>query len=187
MKDEFAERLVDRARSIRLGSGLEPDTDMGPLVSEEQLDRVSGYVSTGRDEGATVAYGGDRPSGEGLAGGYFLQPTVFTDVEPGMRIMREEIFGPVAMVASFSDEDEAIALANDTPFGLAAGIWTRDVKRAHRVAAKVEAGTVWVNTYGMFDAAIPYGGFKLSGYGKELGREALEQYLQTKTVWVDLS
>ena len=187
VKDEFAERLVDRARSIRLGSGLEPDTDMGPLVSEEQLDRVSGYVSTGRDEGATVAYGGDRPSGEGLAGGYFLQPTVFTDVEPGMRIMREEIFGPVAMVASFSDEDEAIALANDTPFGLAAGIWTRDVKRAHRVAAKVEAGTVWVNTYGMFDAAIPYGGFKLSGYGKELGREALEQYLQTKTVWVDLS
>jgi acyl-CoA reductase-like NAD-dependent aldehyde dehydrogenase len=104
-----------------------------------------------------------------------------------MRIMREEIFGPVAMVGSFSDEDEAVELANDTHFGLAAGIFTRDVKRAHRVAAAVDAGTVWVNTYGMFDAAIPYGGFKLSGFGKELGREALDLYLQTKTVWVDLS
>ena len=173
--------------SIRLGIGLDPETDMGPLVSEEQLDRVSGYIAQASTRARRSLYGGDRPSGEGLAGGYFLRPTVFTDVEPGMRIMREEIFGPVAMVAPFSDEDEAIALANDTRFGLAAGIWTRDVKRAHRVAAQVEAGTVWVNTYGMFDAAIPYGGFKLSGYGKELGREALEQYLQTKTVWVDLS
>ena len=187
VKEEFAERLADRAREIRLGSGLDPETDMGPLVSAEQRDRVSGYIASGVDEGATIVYGGDRPSGEGLAGGYFVRPTVFTDVDPGMTIMREEIFGPVAMVGSFSDEDEAIAYANDTNFGLAAGIWTCDVKRAHRVAAKVEAGTVWVNTYGMFDAAIPYGGFKLSGYGKELGREALEQYLQTKTVWVDLS
>jgi phenylacetaldehyde dehydrogenase len=156
---------------------------MGPLVSEEQQRRVTGYISAGADEGATIAYGGDSVSGPG----YFVRPTVFTDVSPEMRIMREEIFGPVAMVSSFSDEDEAIARANDTHFGLAAGIWTRDVKRAHRVAANVSAGTVWVNTYGMFDAAIPYGGFKLSGYGKELGREALEQYLQTKTVWVDLA
>jgi phenylacetaldehyde dehydrogenase len=187
VKEEFTERLAERARSIRLGPGLEPDTDMGPLVSKEQQDRVSGYISSGLDEGATIVYGGDRPSGEGLAGGYFVGPTVFTDVDPAMRIMREEIFGPVAMVGSFTDEDEAVMLANDTQFGLAAGVWTRDVKKAHRVAARLEAGTVWVNTYGMFDAAIPYGGFKLSGYGKELGREALEQYLQTKTVWVDLS
>jgi phenylacetaldehyde dehydrogenase len=183
IKEEFAARLVDRARGIRLGNGLDPGTDMGPLVSEEQQRRVTGYISAGADEGATIAYGGDSVSGPG----YFVRPTVFTDVSPEMRIMREEIFGPVAMVSSFSDEDEAIARANDTHFGLAAGIWTRDVKRAHRVAAKVSAGTVWVNTYGMFDAAIPYGGFKLSGYGKELGREALEQYLQTKTVWVDLA
>ena len=187
IKDEFAERLGERARSIRLGSGLEPETDMGPLVSEEQLKRVTGYIAAGIDEGATVACGGERVSGKGLGGGYFVRPTVFTGVNPGMRIMREEIFGPVAMVGSFSDEEEAVAAANDTHFGLAAGIWTRDVKRAHRVAAAVNAGTVWVNTYGMFDAAIPYGGFKLSGFGKELGREALELYLQTKTVWVDLS
>jgi phenylacetaldehyde dehydrogenase len=183
VRDEFAERLADRARSIRLGNGLDPETDMGPLVSAEQLDRVTGYIAAGADEGARIVYGGDRPSGPG----YFVRPTVFTDVDPGMRIMREEIFGPVAMVGSFSDEEEAVALANDTRFGLAAGIWTRDVKRAHRVAAAVEAGTVWINTYGMFDAAIPYGGFKLSGFGKELGREALELYLQTKTVWVDLA
>ena len=187
VRDEFTERLADRARSIRLGFGLEPDTEMGPLVSEEQLARVTGYIAKGRDEGVRIVYGGERPSGEGLAGGYFVSPTVFTDVSPAMTIMREEIFGPVAMVAPFSTEAEAIAAANDTNFGLAAGIWTRDVKRAHRVAAQVEAGTLWLNTYGMFDAAIPYGGFKLSGYGKELGREALEQYLQTKTVWVDLS
>jgi phenylacetaldehyde dehydrogenase len=187
LRDEFTERLVERARSIRLGSGLEPETTMGPLVSEEQLQRVVGYIDIGRAEGARVVAGGGRGSGDGLDHGYFVQPTVFTDVTPEMRVMREEIFGPVALVGSFGDEDEAVALANDTHFGLAAGIFTRDVKRAHRVAAAVNAGTVWVNTYGMFDAAIPYGGFKLSGFGKELGREALELYLQTKTVWVDLS
>ena len=155
-------------------------------LSAEQLSRVTGYIAAGVDEGARIVSGGEAASEEGLAGGYFVRPTVFTDVEPSMQIMREEIFGPVGMVGSFASEEEAVAAANDTAFGLAAGIWTTDVKRAHRVAASVHAGTVWVNTYGMFDAAIPYGGFKLSGYGKELGREALDQYLQTKTVWVDL-
>ncbi len=187
IRNEFTDRLVERARRIRLGSGLAADTDMGPVVSAEQLARVTEYVEIGRDEGARVLTGGKRASGDGLDRGYFVEPTVLTDVRSDMRVMREEIFGPVALVGSFSEEDEAIALANDTHFGLAAGVFTRDVKRAHRVAAAINAGTVWVNTYGMFDAAIPYGGFKLSGFGKELGREALELYLQTKTVWVDLS
>jgi acyl-CoA reductase-like NAD-dependent aldehyde dehydrogenase len=160
---------------------------MGPLVSAEQLERVTGYVDIGVGEGARILTGGRRASGEGLDGGYFVEPTVLADVDTSMRVMREEIFGPVALVGSFSDEDEAVRLANDTHFGLAAGVFTRDVKRAHRVAAAINAGTVWVNTYGMFDAAIPYGGFKLSGFGKELGREALDLYLQTKTIWVDLS
>lgn len=187
LQQEFAERLAERARSIRLGSGLDPLTDMGPVVSQEQLDRVVSYIDLGREQGARILAGGGRAQGEALERGYFVQPTVFTDVSPGMRIMREEIFGPVAMIGSFSDEAEAIELANDTHFGLAAGVFTRDVKRAHRVAAAIDAGTVWVNTYGMFDAAIPYGGFKYSGFGKELGREALDLYLRTKTVWVDLS
>jgi acyl-CoA reductase-like NAD-dependent aldehyde dehydrogenase len=160
---------------------------MGPLVSEEQLRRVTGYIETGVAEGATVLAGGSRADDPGLAAGYFVRPTVLGGVNQSMRIMREEIFGPVAMVSTFSSEEEAVALANDTSFGLAAGIWTRDVKRAHRVAAAIDAGTVWVNTYGWFDVAAPYGGFKMSGYGKELGEEALGAYLQTKTVWVDLS
>jgi phenylacetaldehyde dehydrogenase len=187
IREEFTARLVERARRIRLGSGLAPDTTMGPLVSAEQLERVTGYVEIGAGEGARVLTGGRRAQGDGLDGGYFVEPTVLADVDTSMRVMREEIFGPVALVGSFSDEDEAVRLANDTHFGLAAGVFTRDVKRAHRVAAAINAGTVWVNTYGMFDAAIPYGGFKLSGFGKELGREALDLYLQTKTVWVDLS
>jgi phenylacetaldehyde dehydrogenase len=186
-RDEFVERLTARAGEIRLGSGLDPATEMGPVVSTEQLERVTGYIEAGIAEGATVLAGGGRADDPGLASGYFVRPTVFADVEPSMRIMREEIFGPVAMVAPFSGEDEAVALANDTRYGLAAGVWTRDIKRAHRVAAAVNAGTVWVNTYGWFDVAAPYGGFKQSGYGKELGEEALEAYLQTKTVWVDLS
>jgi len=187
IRDEFTERLVERARGIRLGPGLAPDTEMGPVVSSEQLERVTGYVEIGVSEGARVLTGGKRASGDGLDDGYFVEPAVLTDVDTRMRVMREEIFGPVALVGSFSDEDEAVKLANDTHFGLAAGIFTRDVTRAHRVAAAINAGTVWVNTYGMFDAAIPYGGFKLSGFGKELGREALDLYLQTKTVWVELS
>jgi phenylacetaldehyde dehydrogenase len=187
VRDEFVERLVDHARSIRLGNGLDPTTEMGPLVSEEQLTRVTGYVESGAAEGATVLVGGGRGRRPELADGFFVEPAVIADVGPSMRVMREEIFGPVALVSSFSDDEEAVRLANDTSFGLAAGIWTRDVKRVHRVAAAIEAGVVWVNTYGWFDAAVPYGGFKMSGFGKELGREALDAYLQTKTVWVALS
>jgi phenylacetaldehyde dehydrogenase len=187
IRDEFVDRLVERARLIRLGNGLDPTTEMGPLVSAEQQERVTGYVQSGTAEGGTILVGGARGEGSELENGFFVQPTVIADVKPSMRVMREEIFGPVALVSSFSDEEEAIAAANDTSFGLAAGVWTRDIKRAHHVAARIQAGVVWVNTYGWFDAAVPYGGFKGSGYGKELGREALDAYLQTKTVWVDLS
>jgi phenylacetaldehyde dehydrogenase len=186
--DAFVEKLLAKLLSVKLGSGLDADTDMGPLVSAEQAERVSGYIAAGREEGANELAGGGPAELEGAqAGGYFVRPALFTEVNPEMRVMREEIFGPVGMVSRFSEEDEAIAAANDTVFGLASGIWTRDVKRAHRVAAQIHAGTVWINTYGFFDVAVPYGGFRMSGYGKELGAEALDPYLQTKSVWTDLS
>jgi phenylacetaldehyde dehydrogenase len=186
--DAFVEKLLAKLKAVRLGSGLSEDTDMGPLVSAEQAERVGGYIRSALDEGATeLAGGGPAQLGGDFEGGHFVRPALFTDVTPRMRVMREEIFGPVGMVSRFSDEDAVIAAANDTPFGLAAGLWTGDVKRAHRVAARLHAGTVWINTYGFFDVAVPYGGFQMSGYGKELGREALDPYLQTKSVWTDLS
>lgn len=184
--DEFTSRLIERASKVKLGSGLESDTTMGPLVSLEQQQRVLSLIESGIDDGARVALGSPDGRSPGLSG-FFVQPTIFTDVRPDMRIMREEIFGPVAMVSRFSTESEALECANDTSFGLASGVWTQDLRRAHRMADGIHAGVVWVNTYGWFDEAVPYGGFRMSGFGKELGAEALDMYLQTKTVWVNLA
>jgi phenylacetaldehyde dehydrogenase len=181
--EQVVERIAGMAQKIKLGPGWEADTQMGPLVSEEQLQRVTGYLEAGRREGACVVTGGGRPSGVPESG-YFVQPTVFTDVRSHMKIMQEEIFGPVVAVTPFSDIDEVIQAGNDTTYGLAAGIWTRDIAKAHRAAAALKAGTVWINCYNVFDAASPFGGYKQSGYGREMGHHALELYTQVKSVWV---
>ncbi len=176
--DEVVDGIAARARKIRLGPGLDEDTEMGPLVSQDQLDRVLGYIGSGRDEGGTVVTGGEREAGDG----YFLRPTVLADLPPSARAIREEIFGPVVVVSPLDDERDVLRTANDTSYGLAAAVWTKDVSRAHRVAAALQAGTVWVNTYHIYDAAMPFGGMKQSGWGREMGHEVLGLYTETKTV-----
>jgi acyl-CoA reductase-like NAD-dependent aldehyde dehydrogenase len=183
---EFMDRLVERVGRLQPGESLEPKRRYGPVISQEQLDRVLGYIEKGREEGATVLTGGSRASGEAAGGGYWIEPTIFDGVTPDSTIAREEIFGPVLATLTFADEEEAIDLANRTIYGLAAALWTKDIKRAHRVAARIQAGTIWVNTYHPLDAASPFGGYKQSGYGRELGRHSLELYTQVKSVWVDL-
>ena len=183
--DEFVAELADAARAINLGHGLADDTEMGPLISQNQLDRVQGFVDTGVEQGATLVCGGDRPGGD-LRDGYFLKPTVFTDVQDEMTIATEEIFGPVVSVFTFDDDAEVVARANSSSYGLAAGVWTSDLKRGHQVAHALEAGTVWLNMYNMLDPAVPFGGYKQSGYGRDLGEESLLGYTQTKAIWVNL-
>ena len=184
--DEVVERITDEAKRIRLGPGMDPDTEMGPLVSQEQLDRVSGYVTSGSAAGATLRCGGGGPGGD-LANGYFYQPTVITDVNDDMKVMREEIFGPVLCASPFESMEDLVRRANDSPYGLAAGVWTRDIKKAHQVASLLRAGTVWINCYNAFDSASPFGGYKQSGHGRELGHHVLELYTQIKSVWVNLA
>ena len=184
--DEFVGKLVERVKGLKVGDPMDKATRMGPVVSAQQLQTVLGYVEAGRREGATLAAGGERVRvGDGR--GYFVQPTVFTGVTNAMRIAREEIFGPVLSVIPFKDADDAVAQGNETFYGLAAAVWTRDVGKALRVARALRAGTVWVNAYNLYDAALPFGGFKESGFGRELGQAGLDLYTEVKSVWVDLS
>jgi acyl-CoA reductase-like NAD-dependent aldehyde dehydrogenase len=186
IKDELIDKLAARTRKMVPGDPMDPATRFGAIASRKQLETVLRYIDAGRREGATLVAGGERAD-IGTGRGYFVQPTVFADVRPEMTISREEIFGPVLAAIDFADLDEAISRANDTPYGLAAGVWTRDIKKAHYVARKLQAGTVWVNTYNVYDAAAPFGGYKQSGFGRELSGHALEHYTQVKTVWIDLN
>jgi phenylacetaldehyde dehydrogenase len=177
--DEVVNGVAEIAKSIRLGPGLEQDTQMGPLVSEEQFQRVTGYLESGKADGATAVTGGGRFGDRG----YFVEPTVLTNTTPDMKVVREEIFGPVVVAAPFSHLDEIAAAANDTDYGLGAGIWTKDISKAHALAKKIRAGTVWINCYNVFDAALPFGGYKQSGWGREMGHEALEAYTEVKSIF----
>ena len=183
--DRVVEAVTVIARKLKVGDGLNPDVDLGPLASQEQWDRVDRYVAVGRDEGAKLVTGGKRPPG--LERGYFFEPTVFADTNASMRIVREEIFGPVLTALAWTDTEDLIAKANDTVYGLSAGIWTNDIKQAHRAAAALKAGTVWINCYNLVDPATPFGGFKQSGWGREHGRQAMELYSETKSIWVNLT
>jgi aldehyde dehydrogenase (NAD+) len=186
IKAEFIDKLAARAKKMVPGDPLDPKTRFGAVSSRKQMETVLRYIDSGKREGATLVAGGARAD-IGTGKGFFVQPTVFADVQPGMTISREEIFGPVLAAIEFADIDEAIARANDSPYGLAAGVWTRDIKKAHYVARKLQAGTVWINTYNVYDTAAPFGGYKQSGFGREMSAHALEHYTQIKTVWVDLS
>jgi acyl-CoA reductase-like NAD-dependent aldehyde dehydrogenase len=183
--DELMAKVCERASKMTAGDPLHPKTRLGAIVSKEQMETVLSYVEAGKSEGAKLVCGGERAD-IGTGKGYFVKPTIFDDVSSDMRIAREEIFGPVLAAIRFKDADDAIAKGNATVYGLAAAVWTRDISKAHRVARAVKAGTVWVNTYNLYDPALPFGGFKESGFGRDQGKDALEKYTQTKSVWLNL-
>ncbi|MFQ3663170.1 MAG: aldehyde dehydrogenase family protein, partial [Chloroflexaceae bacterium] len=177
--------VARHAETLRIAPGLDPEARIGPLISQSHLERVLGYVALGRAEGAHIVTGGERPGGA-LAGGYFMRPTILTNVAEASALTRDEIFGPVLVAFPFDTEEEALARANALPFGLAAGVWTNDLARAHRMAGTLRAGVVWINTYDWFDPAVPFGGMGQSGQGRELGRQVLDHYTELKSVWVKL-
>jgi phenylacetaldehyde dehydrogenase len=180
--DQVVEGVAKVSKKLRIGPGIDPSTNMGPLVSKEQLDRVCGYLESGAKEGAKAVAGGRKVGDTG----YFVEPTVLVDVKPEMKVVREEIFGPVVTVIPFHEPEEVAAFANDTVYGLASAVWTRDVSKAHRTAAKLRAGTVWINCYNVFDPALPFGGYKQSGWGRESGRAVLDLYTENKSVCAQL-
>ncbi len=183
--DRFMDAYVRKVQSIQVGHPLEGTTQMGPQVSEKQLKTIEKYVEIGLDEGAKLVTGGRR-SENGL-NGYYYTPTIFENVTNQMTIAREEIFGPVVSVIRFKDEEDALRKANDTIYGLASGVWTNNLKRAHRIARGIKAGTIYINTYSMLDSTTPFGGMKQSGFGRELGMQAMDMYTHTKSVWIDLN
>src|ERR1700716_2227626 len=185
LKDEFTEKLVARASKMRPADPLDPKTRMGAIVSQEQMQTVLGYIETGKRDGAKLIAGGNRVAVDG-GKGFFIEPTIFGGVKNNMKVAQEEIFGPVLAVLTFDDVDEVIEQANNNPYGLAAAVWTRDVKKAHSVSRRLKAGTVWINTYGLIDASLPFGGYKSSRFGRDLGANALEHYTEVKTVWLNM-
>jgi aldehyde dehydrogenase (NAD+) len=186
IREEFMERLAAFTRTIRVGDPLDPRTQIGPVVSAPQMDKILGYIEGARSEGAQALVGGARLAGPGYDDGFFVAPTIFTDVQDDMTIAQEEVFGPVLSAFSFDTIDEVLERANATPFGLGSGVWTRDLSTAHRMARGIRAGSVWVNCYQMLDPGVPFGGFGVSGFGRESGPHHIEEYLETKAVWINL-
>ncbi len=184
--DEFVGRLAEKAKAMKVGDPLDPTSEMGSQISGKQMERILGYIESGKREGAKLLSGGERDIEGAKSKGFFVRPTVFADVKPTMRIAQEEIFGPVLAAIKFKDEAEAVEIANSTIYGLVSAVWTKDIKLAHRVASEIKAGSVWINTYNGFDSASPFGGYKQSGFGRDLGAYALDQYTNVKSVWVAL-
>jgi aldehyde dehydrogenase (NAD+) len=178
------DRLLELARSAKIGNPMQADTNIGPVTTPAQYKKILDYIDIAKAEGARCLLGGKPASGEGIIGGQFVEPTIFTDVDNAMRIAREEVFGPVLSIIGFDTEEDAIRIANDTIYGLAAGIWTKDLGRAVRVPKLLRAGTVWVNTYRAISYMMPFGGMKHSGLGRESGIDAVREYLETKSVWI---